>query len=354
MQLIILKKYRQIAIFTLYAFVLLILVGGIVRSTGSGMGCPDWPKCFGTWVPPTDVAQLPADYKTIYLQKRLDKNARIAKRLEKMGATEIAHKILNDKSIQVEESFNVTKTWIEYLNRLLGVLIGLLIFGTLIRALPFRKERPAIFWLSLLSFIGVGIEGWLGSIVVSTNLMPGIITAHLGLAMLILLMLLTAVLIADDAVPNVNRNITSRPMNFIGGGMGVTLLIFIQMMLGTQVRERVDIVAQQLNTDNRNIWLENLGTVYDIHRFGYYLLAAAVLYWVWNLRKVAYFQNNALKNTCFLILISLFCEIGLGIGMANWAIPPICQPLHLIFATLLLAGTYTATGILYWRNIANT
>jgi cytochrome c oxidase assembly protein subunit 15 len=143
-----------------------------------------------------------------------------------------------------------------------------------------------------------------------------------------------------------------RPMNFVGGGIGVTLLIFIQMLLGTQVRERVDIVAQQLNTDDRNIWLENLGTIYDIHRFGYYLLAAAVLYWVWNLRKTNYFGNNYLKNICFLILISLFCEISLGIGMAVWAIPPVFQPLHLIFATLLLAGTYTATGILYWRKLS--
>jgi heme a synthase len=352
MQKNVLKKYRRTAIFTIYAFVLLILVGGIVRSTGSGMGCPDWPKCFGTWVPPTDVAQLPTDYKTIYLQKRLEKNARIAKRLEKMGWIETAHKILTDKTIQVEESFNATKTWIEYLNRLLGVIIGLLIFWTLFRALPFRKERPAVFWLSLLSFIGVGVEGWLGSIVVSTNLMPGIITAHLGLAMLILLMLLTAVLIADDVDSNVNRNRTLRPMNFIRGGVGVTALIFIQMMLGTQVRERVDLVAQQLNTDDRSIWIQNLGSVYDIHRFGYYFLAAAVLYWVWNLRKAAYFENNDLKNICFLILISLFCEIALGIGMSVWAIPPIFQPLHLLFATLLLAGTYTATGILYWRKRA--
>jgi cytochrome c oxidase assembly protein subunit 15 len=351
MQQMILKKYRQTAIFTIYAFVLLILVGGIVRSTGSGMGCPDWPKCFGTWIPPTDVSQLPADYKTIYLQKRLDKNARIAHRLEKMGWNETARKILTDKSIQVEESFNSVKTWIEYLNRLLGVLIGLFIFATLLRSLPFRKTRPVVFWLSLMSFIGVGIEGWLGSIVVSTNLMPGIITAHLGLAMLILLMLLTAVLIADEADPNVNRHLTLRPMPFIGGGIGVSILIFIQMMLGTQVREQVDRVAVQLHTDDRSSWIAHLGTVYDIHRFSYYLLAAAVLYWVWNLRQRAYFENNSLKNICFLILISLSCEILLGIGMARWAIPPAFQPLHLLFATLLLAGTYTATGILYWRKI---
>ena len=126
------KIFRRFSVITIISIYLLILVGGIVRSTGSGMGCPDWPKCFGNYVPPTDVSQLPDNYQDIYSQKRAKKNQKLANYLEKMGFTDIAHKIRNDKSILEEGEFNVVRTWIEYLNRLLGVLIGLFVFGTLI------------------------------------------------------------------------------------------------------------------------------------------------------------------------------------------------------------------------------
>src|SRR5687767_9921026 len=108
------RSFRRLTLATLIAVYFLILVGGIVRSTGSGMGCPDWPKCFGSWVPPTSVSELPADYKSFYAEYRNKKNQRFAKYLRFAGMDDTADRLLNDKSVLQEADFNVTKTWVEY------------------------------------------------------------------------------------------------------------------------------------------------------------------------------------------------------------------------------------------------
>ena len=109
----------RLSIATLVAVYLLILVGGVVRSTGSGMGCPDWPKCFNSWVPPTEVSQLPENYKEVYAQKRAEKNNRFTAYLKKLGFEGLSNQVKNDKSILVEADFNAAETWIEYVNRLI-------------------------------------------------------------------------------------------------------------------------------------------------------------------------------------------------------------------------------------------
>src|SRR5688572_30759769 len=152
------RSFRRLTISTLVAVYLLILVGGIVRSTGSGMGCPDWPKCFGNWVPPTSVSELPANYKEIYAAHREKKNIRFAKYLSMIGMKETGEQILNDPTILHENDFNPTKTWIEYLNRVLGVIIGFLIFAVFVVSIKFRKTELRLTVIAAATFVLVGIQ----------------------------------------------------------------------------------------------------------------------------------------------------------------------------------------------------
>ena len=112
----------KISLFLLY---ILILAGGVVRCTGSGMGCPDWPKCFGMYIPPTSVDQLPENYEKIFVEGRIKKNERLSSVLSFFGLNKLSEKIKNDPEIKKGESFNVFKTWTEYINRLIGALVGL-------------------------------------------------------------------------------------------------------------------------------------------------------------------------------------------------------------------------------------
>ena len=188
-----LRRFRSFGILTVVAVYLLILVGGVVRSTGSGMGCPDWPKCFGQWVPPTQGSQLPPNYKEVYTAQRVAKNQKLARTLQKLGFAQVAGSIFAHPTQYIETDFNPVKTWIEYLNRLLGALIGVFVFLTVAFALPYWRRDRAIFWLALTSFLLTGVQGYLGSLVVSTNLLPVMVTVHMALALVIVALLLYAV-----------------------------------------------------------------------------------------------------------------------------------------------------------------
>ena len=336
------KRFRNIGVLTVLAVYFLILVGGIVRSTGSGMGCPDWPKCFGSWVPPTDVSELPDDYLDIYKEKRVEKNRKLAGYLDKMGFEQASKELFDQPSQYVETEFNVTKTWIEYLNRLVGVVIGVLIFLTVLYAIPFLKRDKTVFYLSLLSFVLVGFQGWLGSIVVSTNLLPVTITLHMALALVLVAMLQYAVIRSQASSIDFRFQFSSKLFTVISL---VALATFVQILIGTQVREEVDMVASEMNGSNRDLWVDQLGMSFYIHRSFSILLLALHLYMAYLIYKLKDRRLNMMTNW---MIVLLGLEITSGVIMAYFAIPAFLQPLHLTIATLLFGVQFLILIVYYY------
>lgn len=332
------RRFRFWGILTVAAVYILILVGGIVRSTGSGMGCPDWPKCFGTWIPPTHISQLPADYKDIYTAQRVDKNKKLAAKLERMGFKQVAGDIFAHPTQYIETDFNPVKTWIEYINRLIGALIGVFVFGTVVFALPYwRRDRP-VFWLAFGSFILTGVQGWLGSLVVSTNLLPIMVTIHMGLALLIVAMLIYAV---DRSQRNTEVEV--EPVEAVPGLTiwlwGATLLTFGQIVLGTQVREQIDLIAAAANYLNRAEWVEQLGATFRFHRTFSAVLLLVNVYVAYQLYRL---PSIRLQRLAITILSVLAGEIVAGVALAYLAFPAAVQPVHLTLATLLFGVQFLA------------
>ncbi len=321
------KLFRKFSLLTLVAVYLLILVGGIVRSTGSGMGCPDWPKCFGSWVPPTDISQLPANYQEIYSQKRAKKNVRFASYLSILGFDDTADKLLNDKSILEEVEFNVTKTWIEYVNRLIGVLIGLFIVGTFVLALPFRTKSKGVFYSSLAALVLVIFQGWIGSIVVSTNLVPWMVTVHMLIALVIVCLLINVFYhIGMQTKIKVSNKFKNKILMVLMVSM---ILLIVQIVFGTQVREMIDKVAASFNYSQREDWISALGTKFIVHRSFSWLIMISHLVFIYMLLREGVKSKIAVALLAIVVL-----SIVTGVIMAYLAIPAFIQPAHLLFGTL--------------------
>jgi cytochrome c oxidase assembly protein subunit 15 len=327
------KKFNRLVFLTIIVVYLVILAGGIVRSTGSGMGCPDWPKCFGQWVPPTTESELPADYQEQFAQIRVEKNSRLAEYLQLLGFTKLATAIQNESIAAPEEKFNKYKTWTEYINRLIGVLAGFLVALMVAASTRFRKVKPAIFYGSVAAFLLIGFQGWIGSIVVSTNLLPGMITFHMALAALLIGVLLYLLYISSDRQIPVANNALIKRIKLV---LLATIVLFsIQVAIGSQVREAIDVVAMLYE---RRLWIDNLENIFYLHRTYSLFLLMLCGYLVVLLRQS---ENPQLIQFSSLLMLFLVFEIVLGIVMASYAVPAWAQPLHLLFGLLIL-------GVQYW------
>ncbi|AUD03083.1 COX15/CtaA family protein [Spirosoma pollinicola] len=316
------QRFRSLVSLTVLVIYLLVLAGGIVRGTGSGMGCPDWPKCFGRWVPPTEISQLPVNYQEIYGAK-----------------------------LKGEVEFNAVKTWIEYTNRLLGVLSGFLVLATLIASISYIRKDKAVFWGSVSAFLLIGVNGWLGSRVVATELAQYVISLHLLLAILLVLALLFVWVRV-----NARKNYIASPAtksNQLRYLIAVALILTLgQIVLGAQVRDALDSVVKRLGYDQRDNWIGQLDWRFYVHRSFSLVLLVLHLVVIYQLRKLTKTGKIAkLTNTLIGLVIA---EISTGIIMAYLGVPAVAQPIHLELAILMIGLQFSIFLLLTPKLIVST
>ncbi len=127
-------RFQKLALATVITTVLLVTIGVVVRATGSGMGCPDWPLCHGQLVPPVD------DYKA----------------------------------------------WLEWIHRTVAAVIGFEILGLAALAWIDHRDNRTITSMTLVAVLLVGFQAWLGRETVRLNNSGESVTAHLASAMALL------------------------------------------------------------------------------------------------------------------------------------------------------------------------
>jgi heme a synthase len=302
------QSFRRLATLTIFAVYFLILVGGIVRASGAGMGCPDWPTCFGQWIPPTEEYQLPADYHERY-------------------------------AIGYENTqFNPIKTWTEYLNRLAGVTIGILIFLTAWRSRIYLKGDKVVFYLSLTVFGLVGFQGWLGSTVVASNLKPIIITLHMLLALFIVALLIY-ILARSQKAHWGYLDASALPNKFNKVLIAAMMMTLLQVVMGTQVREAVDLIANEHAYIDRQYWRDDFPTIFYVHRSFSSLILFTNAWLFWKIFQV--FDWTSLIFKVGLLLMGLIATAILaGICLDRLGVPPVAQPIHLLMANLIFGTQF--------------
>ena len=314
------QRFRSLVLLTVIAIYLLVLAGGIVRGTGSGMGCPDWPKCFGRWIPPTEISQLPPNYQAIYGTK-----------------------------LKGEIEFNAAKTWIEYVNRLLGAFSGFLVLGTFIASFPYLRKDPSVFWGSLAAVLLIGANGWLGSRVVASELAQYMVTLHLLLAILVVFALLF-VLIRSGAVNRVAWVGSQRTKVINWLLVTAAVLSLGQVLLGTQVRDALNEVMQRVGYTQRDNWISGLDWRFYVHRSSSLIVLAVHVAFIYQLCKIS--GEGTIARLTAALVVLVIAEILTGVIMAYFGVPAAAQPIHL-FLAVVLVGLQFVTWLLLHPNLSS-
>lgn len=268
-----------------------------MRVSGAGLGCPDWPKCFGRWIPPTSVEQLPPDI---------------------------------DPSL-----FNFTLAWIEYINRLAGVLLGFVIAVTAVWAIVKYRKEKGIVLPSIAAALLVAFQGWHGSVVVASGLYQPTVSVHLLLALLIAGLMIFVTLKAHQ-IENSTQTAKEIPRQIKIWSAVISILAFLQILMGTEIRSILEnlIITSPLFTDAER--LNAVGMISHVHLvLG---ICVAVVTWVFVLVVKKHESDIAsiIRIGTLIAAAVVFIQILIGFGFIAFGLPPLLQIFHLWMASIFI------------------
>ncbi len=319
--------YRKAVKISLILVYLVIIAGAIVRMTGSGMGCPDWPKCFGYYIPPTELSELQFESNREYRKGQviiLNETLKVAKGTFTTGKNFDASN-WEDYKKHDYAIFNPTHTWVEYINRLAGALAGFAVLIMAVISFKKRKLNKRIPVLSVLCVFLMGFQAWLGATVVYSVLAPAKITVHMVMALVIVAVLLYLLKISSEKESNQYKTKAFQNLLIIA-----VIFTLIQVVMGTQVRQLVDEQVRNLGYDAKAEWLSKPDLNFYAHRsFSILVLLINLLLW-WKNR-----QLNLRLDRINIVIALILLEVVTGVAMYNFDFPVLSQPLHLVIASLL-------------------
>jgi cytochrome c oxidase assembly protein subunit 15 len=311
------KPGYRIALFATLLAMLVVMLGAYTRLSHAGLGCPDWPGCYGfIGVPMSE---------------------------HKQGLAEVRFP---------EAPVEVAKGWYEMIHRYFAGSLGLVILALAVQALRQRGVPGQPLKLPLLLLGLVILQAAFGMWTVTLKLWPQVVTAHLlgGFATLSLLFLLTLRL--SDSAPVLSKP-SLRLRNLAAAGLA---LVIAQIALGGWVSSNYAAVAcVDLPTCHGQWWpamdfangfhlSQHIGpnylggqldseartAIHMTHRLGAVLVTALLLLLAWQLRR------GGLPRLAALLLLALATQVGLGMSNVIFHLPLLVAVAHNLGGAVLL------------------
>ena len=298
------KIFYKTSIITVIILYILVLVGGFVRVTESGDDCPDWPKCYGSWIPPFSIEDIPDEFHPS-----------------------------QDK---------VYGSWIEYFNRLVGVVLGISMLFTFYKSIYLFKIDKIIFYGSLSSLLLIIIAGWFGGQIAQNidgiNIMhQHSVSIHLYIAILTIISIVYTtnrafLLLYPDCEKKTNYSDESVYIFFT-----ILVLNLLLVFSGSFIRTFIDddLIKELPYFLRMEHYVYKTGFIKFIHPIlGFSMLTLLGVLWnhIMNLSN----SSNALKMFVKILLILICLQVIIGEGLRFNFIHETFRLYHLWLSTVIL------------------